>query len=303
MKFNSTAFAPGHVTIIFSIRDQHQDLLEKGSIGVGFSIDKGVKTQIEIRDGKKQEISIKINGLSAEASVTRAVVNQFSQYLKNKKIKINHDIDFPVSAGFGASGAGALSTAFALNQLFGNVFDDKKCGQIAHKAEVMNKTGLGDVIGQFHGGFEIRIKEGAPGIGKLKNLNVAKDMKVILGTWGILETKSVLTNPKNRNLIIKTGENILKMIFQKKDLELGYICNNAQEFSRKIDLESEELKEVITLLNQNGYGTCGMVMLGNSFFCFSKEEEIKDILSIINQLKSKPSIIISEIPKSGVKIL
>ena len=277
--------------------------MDKGSIGVGFSINKGVTTKIDIQDSQKSEISIKINGKVSEASVTRAVIDQFSSYLTNKSMKIEHFIDFPISAGFGASGAGALSTAFALNKLLGSVFNDIQCGQIAHKAEVMNKTGLGDVIGQFHGGFEIRVKEGAPGIGKLKNLNIANDMKVILGTWGILETKKVLMNPTDRNHIINNGETILNEINERDEADITYLCTKAREFSRRINLESPELKQILKMLTKKGNNNCGMVMLGNSFFCFSREDEIPEILSIINQLKSKPSILISEIAKNGVKLL
>jgi len=249
------------------------------------------------------KISIKINGKTSEASVTQAVVNQFSSHLENKQISINHQIDFPISAGFGASGAGALSTAFALNELVGKVFDDIKCGQIAHTAEVLNKTGLGDVIAQFQGGFEMRVREGAPGVGRLEKIDIATGKLVVLGSWGILETKKVLNNLIDRNRIIKSGESILDDIFKRNQYDLSYLCKKGQEFSRSIDLESNELKEVLTKLTENGFNDCGMVMLGNTFYCFSNEEDIPEILAIINQLKSKPTYFISEIPSSGVKII
>ena len=87
---------------------------------------------------------IKSSAAIGTAAIVPAVFGAFSNYFKEyNKITINHEIEFPVSAGFGASGAGALSTAFALNELLGEIYEPLKCGQIAHEAEVMNKTGLG----------------------------------------------------------------------------------------------------------------------------------------------------------------
>ena len=40
--------------------------------------------------------------------------------------------------------------------------------QIAHNAEIASNTGLGTVIAEFTGGFEIRTGIGGPGIGQFK---------------------------------------------------------------------------------------------------------------------------------------
>ena len=185
MKFNINAFAPGHVTLIFSIRDDHENPLEKGSIGAGFSINKGVTTNIEIQDSQKSEILININEKVAEANVTRMVVEAFSSFLKHKCITINHKIEFPISAGFGASGAGALSTAFALNDIVGKVFTDITCGQIAHTArlirnhgEVAIETGLRtyktEILGYNYRMIEFEAAMGRVGLKDLNEQNAGR---------------------------------------------------------------------------------------------------------------------------------
>ncbi len=60
--------------------------------------------------------------------------------------------------------------AFALNKALETNLSRTKIGQIAHNAEIHCKTGLGTVLSSYHGGFEIRTKHGAPGIGSLQKI-------------------------------------------------------------------------------------------------------------------------------------
>ncbi|MEM3755191.1 MAG: GHMP kinase, partial [Candidatus Bathyarchaeia archaeon] len=61
------------------------------------------------------------------------------------KITIKHDIGVPIGAGFGTSGAGALTTCLALSKAFGLNLSINDLGMIAHRAEIECKTGLGTV--------------------------------------------------------------------------------------------------------------------------------------------------------------
>ena len=142
------AFSPGHITLIFSIKDESNNILEKGSLGTGFSIAEGVITEVETFPSKKNKVTIYINGKKEAAPVSRSVVRQFFEFLDEKfSIILKHKINLPIGGGFGCSAAGALSSALALNEELQLNFKKQKCGQIAHIAEVENKTGLGDVIG------------------------------------------------------------------------------------------------------------------------------------------------------------
>ncbi|MHA1301736.1 MAG: GHMP family kinase ATP-binding protein, partial [Candidatus Helarchaeota archaeon] len=134
-----------------------------------------------------------------DAPVSRSVAEQFLSLInENITIILKHKIKLPIGSGFGCSGAGALSASLALNKEFELNLKKEKCGQIAHIAEVSNRTGLGDVIGSFFRGFEIRVKPGAPGIGKVRNILISKDVVVVCATKGVLPTKKVLSNSNLR---------------------------------------------------------------------------------------------------------
>ena len=85
-------------------------------------------------------------------------------------LDITHEIGIPVGYGLGCSAAAALSLALALNKAIGAGYTREQAGTIAHNAEVRCRTGLGDVLAAYHGGFEIRTAPGAPGIGAVKKM-------------------------------------------------------------------------------------------------------------------------------------
>ena len=177
------AFCPAHVTGFFKaeINDQLINPEEFGSVGAGFSIQDGVTTKVQVDYSEKMDYKISISGYkSGNTRVSEFVIKEFFKIVKDRKffIDVKHEISIPVGYGLGCSGAVALSLAMALNEALNTNLSKEKVGQIAHNAEVSCKTGLGDVLASYHGGFEIRTKPGAPGIGALEK--VESDTEAIL---------------------------------------------------------------------------------------------------------------------------
>lgn len=117
-----------------------------------------------------------------------------------------HTFEVPLSSGFGASAAGALSLSFCLNDFFDLGLSKEKIFQIAHIAEVEEGGGLGDIIGLYQAGWELRRKEGAPGIGITEPL--IEDEKYIIATkaFGPLKTKDIIRNAEKKKNIINAGK-------------------------------------------------------------------------------------------------
>ena len=143
----ATAFCPAHITGFFKAELNKKDSKQLGSLGAGFSIQKGVKTTVTIRNKTKHDISnftIKVNGFeSGDMKVSELVLSKFST--KNKYLNVTHEIDVPVGYGFGSSAAVALSLAIALNDALDCKLSKIQVAQIAHDVEIECKTGLGDV--------------------------------------------------------------------------------------------------------------------------------------------------------------
>ena len=175
------AFCPAHVTGFFKAHlDDNQSNFENlGSMGAGFSINQGVTTKVKIatKNNQKSNFTISTKGYQSDKTdVSEYVLNEFLKLdnFSSKFFEIEHEISIPVGYGLGSSSAVALSLAFALDQALDTKLDRERIGQIAHNAEVNCKTGLGDVLASFHGGFEIRVKPGAPGIGSVEKIATDK---------------------------------------------------------------------------------------------------------------------------------
>ena len=269
----------GHITAFFYISDQELEVLQKGSFGAGFNIDKGIVTEVSISQSEKTEIyfnSLKqehIN-ISVSESILKLIQDQSDKILPN--LNINHCFQIPNSSGFGASAAGALGLAFAINKLLQLELEEKSLWQIAHKAEIINKSGLGDILGLFsNSSFELRLKPGAPGIGEVKSLNLNADMYDLFTiSKGTLSTKNVLTDLEYRNKIIKYG----KLTVEKFKLDPSFksFMKLSEKFTTDINLLSEELKNLQKILNIDYYAS--QIMLGNSLFVFVPKTKIKQFL-------------------------
>ncbi|MHA1377962.1 MAG: pantoate kinase [Candidatus Helarchaeota archaeon] len=301
----SHAFSPGHITVIFSIKDKQTDnILEQGSLGTGFSITQGVITEVEAFPSDKQIIKIYINDNLEKAPVSKSVVNHFLKMINKKMtIIVKHRINLPIGSGFGCSGAGALSASLALNAELGLNLNKEKCGQVAHIAEVKNKTGLGDVIGSFFGGFEIRVKPGAPGIGKVINLPISEEIYVVCATGGILKTKNVLSDEILRKNIISAGDHYLQQIISKKEITISKIIDMAKLFSEKTTLMTPEIKSTLNILENEGFMDSSMVMLGKSIFCLTEKNNVDKVFQILKKQLPSWSIFKTQIDYYGARLL
>lgn len=265
-----------HLTGIFEIRDDSNDLLRKGSRGAGISINRGVITTVKITN----DPNFRIFFGRKEIPVTEAVVTtQVIKLLLPKKDRINlrveHLFQVPLSSGYGASAAGALGTAYTINDLLDLGLTELELFQIAHKAEVLSRSGLGDVIGLYQGGLEIRIKEGAPGFGETMSFNNLDGWKVATVHLGKLPTSEVLSNQHKRKTVNEAGREVISELISSPSF--SNFVKQSVAFTAKANLWSNRLRKHIRNLPKSVIGT--QIMLGEAFFIFyhkpSDLEEIK----------------------------
>ncbi len=270
--FSSKWSVPAHITGLFQIVE-NENPLEMGSRGAGFSINNPVITQAEFRLSNKGSLKVLFNDILIDGKVSAQVASSFDEYWKDKELILHHSSQLPIEAGFGSSGAGALGAAFALNELFNAKKSKEELGQIAHQAEVNCRTGLGDVIAQYHGLAEIRLEPGAPGIGVIKQLEWPDERKILSIFLGTMSTKEVITSKSHIEMINQTSEPLLKELHNTptvdKFVDLSY------KFSKKVGLMSEKIETLVEELREYGYSS-SMIMIGESVFVVGSNDELKD---------------------------
>lgn len=272
------AFSPGHITGLFSIHDEAASPLEKGSIGAGFSISRGVTTTVRFdpaaREGTETDPLYLCNGRpESDLAVSRRVVSIYREMglpRRGRIEEITHAIDIPQGSGFGSSGAGALSLSLALNAVFGRPLTKEEAGAAAHRAEVECRTGLGTVIGEFYGGFEIRTKAGAPGVGSVLPIRVAPGLAVLFAVYKKISTSVSLSDPDVRGRINSTGEGLVADLIRTPTLESFLWASRA--FSERSGLVTPEVRLLFDRFDRLGI-SCAMLMFGNAVFALFPDLE------------------------------
>ena len=292
---NAVAFCPGHITGFFKAETGQEKPELQGSLGAGFCIKEGVTTHVKVARSDKPRFKIKVTGYQTDnTQVSRFVIKEFFKLVKeNFFAEVEHHIAIPVGYGLGSSGAVALSLAFALNEALNTNLSRTQVGQIAHNAEIHCKTGLGTVLSSYYGGFEIRTKQGAPGIGSLKK--IYNNSSAIVICFSPISTKKFISDelPRINGLGGKMVDKLLKSRDYQDFLDMSL------EFAKYVNVITPKMDAVIKDLQCNGF-KCGIAMFGETVFTLvpkSKEDQVMQIL------KKYDSIVIkSEIDKSGARI-
>lgn len=298
------AFSPCHITGFFQILDQPANSLHAGSRGAGVSLSRGVETTVKVRKAVKDSLQVRINGsASTSTEVSKHVVDAFLSRFKqmnNFEIIVEHHIEVPIGAGFGTSGAAALSLALALNDVFGLDMSRIDAAQMAHVTEVECKTGLGTVIAEAFGGVEVRVKPGAPGIGEIKNVPVPKDYVVACLTFGPLPTKKFLTDEETRKRVNEFGGKLVDKLIEEPNVK--NFMDFSRQFTEHIGLMTQRIRRILNAADNADF-ICSMPMFGESVFTLIKQESLEELLQIFRKYSPDEKIIVSEIDFEGARLL
>ncbi|MGA6990741.1 MAG: hypothetical protein WBX81_10020 [Nitrososphaeraceae archaeon] len=281
----STAFSPGHVTGMFSPAESDQtDIMNKGSTGAGFSISNGITTTAKTFEAKTKGYSITIDDIQVQKAPVSSYVAEYYLNLIDKPIflQITHTTEIPIGFGLGSSGAAALSLSYALNNSLKIGLTSVQAAQVAHCADVACKTGLGTVAALYAGGYEIRLKPGAPG----KGLTLRKDLDGYVATIlciSPLSTKAILSNRlmnmSNKNFCSSELLNRLKSMD-----DINGFLDASFNFASALGLTSGNCNGPIKALKSEGY-KCSIALFGETVFTIVRREKAKEVRSCLNKFQ------------------
>ncbi|MDD1709755.1 MAG: GHMP kinase [Methanoregulaceae archaeon] len=156
-----TAYCPGHISGYFR-PVTGSGYRTTGSIGAGIVIEEGVTVCASPSD---------ITSIAARRLFEDGNVREFLHdapplsYVAGRlgvAVHIETECYLPIGAGFGLSAAALMASVSAINALFNLGMTRDACAGLAHEAEIVHRTGLGDVAACQGGGRDFRT---GPGIG------------------------------------------------------------------------------------------------------------------------------------------
>lgn len=289
------AFSPGHITGFFEIPEQGSDPLHRGSKGAGFSVSRGITTTAYVYEGRGSRIMIN-NKTTREAEVSQRVVDQ---YLKDAEksyfVKVEHEIDIPVGFGLGSSGAAALSLSYALNEAFGAKLSRAGAAQVAHRAEIACRTGLGTVIAEYCGGFEMRRTAGAPGVGTVDGIPLDGYKAVVL-CMAPISTRAFLANRMSE--INGLGGKMLDRLARSRDV--SDFLGMSFQFAQTLGLTEGRCAEPLQALKAGGF-SASVALFGQTVFTLVPQEKAGEAAGALSAFGG--TLLVCDVDGRGARVL
>lgn len=247
------AFVPGHVTGFFAVH-RDPDPTKAGSTGAGVTLTDGVTVEVEYAE----EPSVELNDEPIEMGAVDRVLDALSA-----SAAVRAETDLPVGAGFGVSGAVALGTALAANQLFQPNLSENELVTVAHGAEVQAGTGLGDVVAQARGGVPIRLEAGGPHHGVMDGIPSRGRIEYV--SFGELDTTEAIEG--ETETLDQAGTEARSLVVRKPNVEQFMYAS--RRFAREAGLVPARVEDAVAAVSDVG-GEATMAMLGESVFALGR---------------------------------
>jgi pantoate kinase len=260
-----TAFCPGHISGYFR-RVEGESVAATGSIGAGIVISEGVTAIVTPADS----LSVSVN--RKDQSGTLLHFSHSSpplEYVLEKlgvTFSVTTECRLPIGAGFGLSAAALLATLTAVNRSNNLGLTPHDIAALAHEAEVIHRTGLGDVAACQGGG---RVVRSGPGIdGAITRLfDLSEPLYAV--SFGPISTPAVLGSREQMERVAAAFPRSLPQ-------DAGDFFRISRQFAERSGLLTREAGEVIQRCADNNV-PASMTMLGNGVFAYGREA--RDILA------------------------
>jgi len=260
-----TAFCPGHISGYFR-RIEGDSITTTGSIGAGIVISEGVTATVA--PSKTASISVDRKDETGNL-IHHSHRSPPIEYILGKlgvTVAVTTECHLPIGAGFGLSAAALLATLTAVNRSHALGLSPHDIAALAHEAEVLHKTGLGDVAACQGGGRVVRM---GPGIDAKITRSFDLPVPLYAISFGPISTPSVLGSTEQM-------ERVAAAFPQSLPKDAGDFFRISRLFAEKSGLLTKEAGEVIRACTDNSI-PASMTMLGNGVFAYGKKG--REILS------------------------
>lgn len=241
-----TVHVGGHVTLLFSVNSKQLLARNQGSKGAGFCLEDGVESTVRILNQGEDKVSVRtmdgelfVEGNELYIELLKSFRNVFKI---QSSVEIDVKLELPISQGFGMSAAGLLATSLALGELFDRG-DEGQLARLAHRIERNISGGLGDILGLWAGGCELRITPGSPPIpGQAVGFSADAPALLVWDPDGKKHTSSYIDDADWQVKISNAGESAVERL--KKYSWDSSIWNMLLDEADKFAMQSGLLDEV-----------------------------------------------------------
>ena len=262
----AVAFAPSHVTGLFSPTKEARDPRGRGSVGAGVVLELGVRATGEFLPGARTRFRLTSDigrRLEISEDAGRRLLGHRAGHLH---VHLTHDL--PIGQGFGSSAAGATATALVTARLLGISRDHAV--EVAHLCDLFGGGGLGGVAAILGGGWEVRVRPGIPPYGRIVHRPFPDPLLVgVVG--GSLPSPSILSSPRLLGRIRKAAEGLEELGTRSTPEEF---LSLSERFTDRVGFASSDLRTVLSALRRRG-ARAAQAMFGRSFFAVAPTPSVR----------------------------
>jgi pantoate kinase len=256
MTSHAQAFSPGHISGYFKRISGPTPQLT-GSVGAGIVISEGVTAYAE----RAKVPHVIIQRVNREGTVIERTSGspplEYAMDDLQLKARITTSCRLPVGAGFGMSAAALLASLTALNRIFSLGMTTEEIAVHAHVAEVVHRTGLGDVAACQGGGFVVRK---GPGIHAEIVRQIPEECPLCAVSFGPIPTSSVLGSPEQMARVAAAFPD-------ESPTSVSALFRISRTFAEKSGLVTPEVARVLKKCDKRNIPAT-MTLLGNGVFAY-----------------------------------
>ena len=174
--------------------------------------------------------------------------------------RVTTETALPIGAGFGLSAAALLAGLSALDHLYSLGLGRRGVAALAHEAEIVHRTGLGDVAACLGGGFDCR--EGAGIDGGITRIPAEGESLSAL-TFGPIPTPAVLSSADALARVEQAYPG-------RCPQDIPDFFRLSRAFAEKSGLLTPRVRDVLSACDRAGI-PASMTMLGEGVFALGRE--------------------------------
>ncbi len=278
------AFAPAVITNFFEI-GYGSSPVPIGATGGGYILSKGTTSRVSIVEDGRGGIFTTVNGdRNFDARTTRRAVNLFlsGTGCKPCTVRVEQSVRTPIGSGFGASGAAATSAVYATARAAGMTSSKRRLALFAHRAEILEQTGLGTVSVIFDevGAGAISVP-GEPGEANFVKVRVPRDLRIVTAFLAPFDKKAALSSKAVSERINELGHESLRSFLA--DPTLDTLAQEGERFSRSLGLESTEVKKLIAAAKAAGASYASQNMIGYSVHSLTDADGCRKVVAALRR--------------------
>lgn len=292
------AFAPGHITGIFSPHLEEVDPLARGSTGAGLVLDLGARARVSVEPVApgKGELRLTSGGKVVGLPITeRALRVLLSPGHHRVIVEVSHDL--PTSQGFGMSAAGTLAAALGVAKALGLPTHDAVAA--AHRAELDLHGGLGGIPAILGGGLEVRRRAGLPPLGRVERTE-GREGIFVASLPETLPSPPLLREPDFLRRVSRAAERLLDEL-PPPPVPLLSLLRASEQFTDALGLAPPRLRALIEGCRESGCPTA-QAMLGNTIFSLPGDVDQEErLLSVLRRHRVAARLV--HMGESGARVL